>query len=77
MKIRKFINKVRHDESTDSVDTWTRAEEISKDVTQTWDIAKKYGLEFEVMVSTLIYLDANPGATIEDALTVGLLEWVK
>lgn len=39
--------------------------------------AKKYNLEIEVILWSLYAMKANPTLTIEEAIQIGLNEWVK
>jgi len=47
------------------------------DVKTTMDVASEYNLQVEVMTYALMYIKEDNRLTIEDALAMGLNEWVK
>jgi len=50
--------------------------ELSRIITAL-DTARSYGLVNEVVFSALLYLKKYPNATPLDAITHGMLEWIK
>ena len=55
----------------------TTVEQDLKNVSKVLNIAKKEGLEAEVMLWAFLALKNNPQYSIYDALLEGLNEWVK
>ena len=53
------------------------AREILDDVRIAIDIAMEHGLEVEVMAYAMMALKQKPTLTIDEALKIGLNEWVK
>jgi hypothetical protein len=49
--------------------------ETVKNVGNVLILAEEFGLQGEVIATAMIYLKENPGATIEEALQVGLQDW--
>ena len=47
------------------------------DVKTTMDVASEYNLQVEVMTYALLRLKEDNNLSIEDALAMGLNEWVK
>lgn len=48
-----------------------------KEISDAMDIAKPYGLECEVIMSSMNYLKEHPEASIKEATDYGVGEWVK
>lgn len=52
-------------------------EDLLQCVSDALDIAKRYDLEAEVFLFALKAIKDNPGLSINDAVQVGLDEWIK
>ena len=50
---------------------------ILDEVYETLTLANKYGLAAEVITWSFRYLKENPKLTIEEALQMGINEWIK
>ena len=48
-----------------------------RDISSALEEAQNYGLLTEVVWSAMHYMKENPEATLSDAISYGLLEWVK
>ena len=48
-----------------------------RNISKALETAKDYGLLTEVVWSAMNYMKQNPKATLCDAMSYGLLEWVK
>ena len=48
-----------------------------RNISEALDTARSYGLVNEVVFSALLYLKKYPNATPLDAITHGMLEWIK
>jgi len=48
-----------------------------RNISEALDTARAYGLYTEVVFSALLYMKRYPDSTPLDAITHGMLEWVK
>ena len=49
----------------------------SRNISEALNTAKSYGLYTEVVISALLYMKRYPDSTPLDAITHGMLEWIK
>lgn len=54
-----------------------RRVEIYRYLFHVWEDAREYALQFEVFTSTIMYMEENPGCTVEEATSFGWNEWIK
>ena len=48
-----------------------------RNISEALDTARAYGLYVEVVFSALLYMKRYPDSTPLDAITHGMLEWIK